>query len=202
MPPSFHPIWLCMGWIVLSPLWSQHDRERNAFRYLAEGKVEKAYFELKNGKKHTDPAEKAFISTLCLVKEGRTQAAFIMAQKAVGLGLPFERFLTEPRKWQVPLRELNEFQNWKDKIQPSLLIHGPMVGQVTDSSASFWFRTDGACEIAVEITGHSGLEKIRTSEEEGFVGVVHLDGLLPNTYFAYRIFINGEEYLDLSLIHI
>ena len=198
LPPSFHPIWLCMGWIVLSPLWSQHDRERNAFRYLAEGKVEKAYFELKNGKKHTDPAEKAFISTLCLVKEGRTQAAFIMAQKAVGLGLPFERFLTEPRKWQVPLRELNEFQNWKDKIQPSLLIHGPMVGQVTDSSASFWFRTDGACEIAVEITGHSGLEKIRTSEEEGFVGVVHLDGLLPNTYFAYRIFINGEEYLDSS----
>ena len=49
MPPSFHPIWLCIGWIVLSPLWSQHDRERNAFRYLAEGKVEKAYFELKNG---------------------------------------------------------------------------------------------------------------------------------------------------------
>ena len=48
---------------VLSGYFSfgQHDRERNAFRHLAEGKVEKAYFELKNGKKHTDPAETKWV---------------------------------------------------------------------------------------------------------------------------------------------
>ena len=57
--------------------------ERNAFRYLAEDKVEKAYFELKNGKKHTDPAEKAFISTLCLLKEEKVKQALVMAKKAV-----------------------------------------------------------------------------------------------------------------------
>ena len=137
-------------------LFGQHDRERNAFRFLAEGKLDKAYFELKNGKKHTDPAEKAFISTLCLLKEGKTQEALTMAKKAVEIGLPFERFLTEPREWLASLRKLPAFQEWNNQMQPSLLIHGPMLGQVTDDSASFWFRTDGPCEIGVEISGHSG----------------------------------------------
>ena len=178
--------------------FGQHDRERNAFRHLAEGKVEKAYFELKNGKKHTDPAEKAFISTLCLLKEEKVEQALMMARKAVKEGLPFERFLGEPREWLKPLREMKEFSRWETSLNPSALLHGPMVGQVTDLTASFWFRTNGPCEIEVEITGHSGREKITTSKEEGFVGVVHVDGLLPNTYFAYRVFVNGEEYLDNS----
>ena len=81
-------------------------------------------------------------------------------------------------------------------MQPSLLIHGPMVGQVTDNSASFWFRTDGPCEIGVEINGHSGRESILTEKKEGYVGVVKVDGLLPGTYFSYDIFVNGEKYED------
>ena len=176
--------------------FAQHDRERNAFRFLAEGNVKKAYSELKNGKKHTDPAEKAFVSTLCLLKEGKTRAAFEMAQKAVELGLPFERFLTEPREWLAPLRKLSAFKKWKSQRQPSLLIHGPMIGQVTDNSASFWFRTDGVCEIGVEITGHSGREKMVTTENNGFVGVIEVDGLLPGTYFAYEVFVNGNKFVD------
>ena len=105
--------WFSTVSILMGSLSAQHDRERNAFRYLAEDKVEKAYFELKNGKKHTDLAEKAFISTLCLLKEDKINAALIMAKKAVELGLPFERFLTEPRDWLTPLRKLSAFQKWK-----------------------------------------------------------------------------------------
>ncbi len=182
----------------LSNLLAQHDRERNAFRYLAEGKLDKAYFELKNGKKHTDPAEKAFISTLCLLEEKKVKEAFKMAQLAVELGLPFERFVTEPREWLVPLHKFQAFQKWKDKMNPSLLVHGPMLGQVTDDSASFWFRTDGPCEIGVEINGHSGLETIQTQNKDGYVGVVEVDGLLPGTYFSYDIFLNGKKYEDES----
>jgi alkaline phosphatase D len=91
---------------------------------------------------------------------------------------------------------MDGFKLWQEVIKPSELIHGPMVGQVTDMSAAFWFRTDGPCEIEVEITGHSGLEKVITSATDGFVGVVHVDGLLPDTYFAYRVFVNGVEYQD------
>ena len=113
--------WFSTVSILMGSLSAQHDRERNAFRYLAEDKVEKAYFELKNGKKHTDPAEKAFISTLCLLKEDKINAALTMAKRAVELGLPFERFLTEPRDWLAPLRKLPAFQKWKNQMEPSLL---------------------------------------------------------------------------------
>jgi hypothetical protein len=72
----------CLGSFFLSLIFlpvvtsnAQHDRERNAFRHLAESNVEKAYFELRNGKKHTDPAEKGFISTLCLLQEGKVGEA-------------------------------------------------------------------------------------------------------------------------------
>ena len=119
-----------------------------------------------------------------------------MARQAVEKGLPFDRFLSEPRQWLLPLRELTAFKKWKGQINPSRLIHGPMVGQVTEESASFWFRTDGQCEIGVEVTGHSGRESVTTRKEEGYVGVVQIDGLLPGTYFAYEIFVNGEKFLD------
>ena len=70
--------------LLASIIFAQHDRERNAFRFLAENKVEKAYFELKNGKKHTDPAEKAFISTLCLLRENKNDQALEMAKNVPG----------------------------------------------------------------------------------------------------------------------
>ena len=139
----------CFHLVILiffsSFLSGQHDRERNAFRYLAEDKLDKAYFELKNGKKHTDPAEKAFISTLCLLKEDKVKKALAMAKHAVELGLSFERFLAEPRSWLMPLHNDPDFQKWKESLNPSLLVHGPMLGQITDSSVNFWFRTDGSC---------------------------------------------------------
>ena len=81
---------------------AQHDRERNAFRYLAEDKIDQAYHELKNGKKHTDPAEKNFISILCQLHEGRIDKTLGIAQQAVRDGLPFERLLSEPREWLAP----------------------------------------------------------------------------------------------------
>jgi alkaline phosphatase D len=176
----------------------QHDRERNAYRYLAEGKVEKARNELENGKKHFDPAEKAFISTLCFLEEGKVKDALAMAREAVEKGLPFERFLAEPHAMLSPLWKNQEFVEWKKERNPSLLLHGPMIGQVTDSSASFWFRTDGACEMAVEISGHSGRRKVISKKENRFVAVLQIDGLLPGTYFSYQVFINGEPYSDPS----
>ena len=192
-PSLFFSFLVFLG-VFNSFLFGQHDRERNAFRYLAEDKVEKAYHELKNGKKHTDPREKGFISTLCLLREGKVEKALESAQDAVRLGLPFERLLAEPREWLAPLREHPDFKKWKIKVSPSPILHGPMLGRITDTSASFWFRTDGVHEVAVQISGHSGRESIRTKKENRFVGVIELDGLLPGTYFSYHVFVNGEKF--------
>lgn len=171
----------------------QHDRERNAFRYLAEGKIDKAYNELENGKNHSDPAEKEFLMTLCLLEEGKTNLALKSMRQAVRLGLPFERFLAEPREWLAPLRNHPKFKKWKNEKNPQGLVHGPMVGQVTDTSASFWFRTDGPREVSVEIPGHSSRTTVKTTKKNGFVGVVTTSGLLPGTYFNYDVFVDKKK---------
>ena len=176
--------------------FGQHDRERNAFRHLAEGEIEKAYEELKNGEKHTDPAEMGFLSTLCLLKEGKTGQALKMAKESVRLGLPFGRFLAEPLDWLDPLRNHPGFKKWKSEINPSPLVHGPMLGQVTDTVASFWFRTDGPREVAVVVPGHSTRFKMKTTRENRFVGTVEIDGLLPGTYFSYEVFVDDEQVID------
>lgn len=172
---------------------SQHDRERNALRYLAEGKIAEAYHELKHGKNSSGPAEEGFLATLCLLREGKTKKAYATARQAVRDGLPFERLLAEPRQWLAPLRRDSDFRKWKALVQPSSLVHGPMIGQVTDSSAVFWFRTDGSRKVAIEIIGHSNRRTFQTKREEDFIGFVKMVDLLPETYFSYRVFIDGVE---------
>ena len=36
-------------------------------------------------------------------------------------------------------------------------------------------------------------ERIQTQNRDGYVGVVEVDGLLPETYFSYDIFLNGKN---------
>ena len=91
---------------------------------------------------------------LCLLKEEKLEQALVMA-KGRRERFAIWAFFGEPREWLKPLREMKEFRRWEASLNPSALLHGPMVGQVTDLTASFSFRLDGPCEIEVEITGHS-----------------------------------------------
>ena len=60
---------------------------------------------------------------------------------ALDAGLPFTRLVAGPRDLLAPLYETEDFKNWATKYSDPKLVHGPMVGAVTDSSASFWVRT-------------------------------------------------------------
>jgi hypothetical protein len=73
---------------------------------------------------------------------------------AVNTGLPFSRFLAGPRDVLKPLTESDEFQNYANK-KPIQLIHGPMLGCVTDTSARFWVRTLDEVEVQVVLSSVS-----------------------------------------------
>ena len=77
--------------LSLSNLLSQHDRERNAFRYLAEGKLDKAYFELKMERNILTLLEKLSFQHYVYWKK-KVKEAFEMAQLAVELGLLLSDF--------------------------------------------------------------------------------------------------------------
>lgn len=77
------------------------------------------------------------------------------------------------------------------------LFNGPMVGDMTPTSAKIWVRTAGEAYVQVEIDGRKTVA-IKTTAESDFTGVVTLDGLKPFTEYTYSIILAGEKISDPS----
>ncbi len=174
---------------------AQHDLKRNEARVLARGKTEKAIRKLK---KAQDQSESLFLLALAHSMIDDPVKALDYARTAVEAGLPVERFLAGPREATGALRQTAEFQQW---AEPSTikLIHGPMLGAVTDTTARFWVRT--AREAAVQVVLHPSDDKrhtkirsevVRSSAEQDFTAIVRVQGLQPDTAYAYRMKVGNE----------
>ena len=122
--------------------------------------------------------------------------AMAYVKKAVDGGLPFGRFLAGPRDLLQPLTESTEFQEYA-KAHPLVgLLHGPMLGTVTDTSAKFWVRTTDEVPVQVWVgeseTPDSPIESavVKTRRDRDFTAVLAIDGLKPNTKYHYGLSIN------------
>jgi len=121
------------------------------------------------------------------------------AKAAADKGLPVQRFLAGPRDMLKPLVESKEFKNYLKRF-PSIqlqLIHGPMLGCVTGTSAKIWLRT--ADEIPVRVSARP-TEKpdstvkspiVMTKEQNDFTAVLTLEGLKPDTEYLYTLMLDN-----------
>jgi alkaline phosphatase D len=120
--------------------------------------------------------------------------------RAVEGGMPFSRFLAGPREMLKPLRDTAEFrqQAERHKVQ---LIHGPMLGCLTDTRAKFWVRTVDQVPVQVLVSTSKRLSNpIRstltsTSSKADYTGVVEVKGLRPDTQYYYDLMLNGKSAL-------
>jgi alkaline phosphatase D len=123
---------------------------------------------------------------------------------AVNSGLPFSRFLAGPRDVLKPLTESDEFKNYANK-KPIQLIHGPMLGCLTDTSARFWVRTLDEVEVQVVLSSVSNAfqPKIsniqKTKSENDYTAIVEVTGLVPSTTYFYDVFLNGKATLKTKM---
>lgn len=177
-----------------SILNAQHDNSRDAVRHIASGKLNQVEKTLAGKKPYGGEAEKAFVEMLALLKQNEIKAAFDKATEAVTFGLPFERLLVGPREELSILHDLPRFQTWKKQQRPSKLIHGPMVGNVTGSSASFWVRTDGEHKVRLIVGGGTAVSDEQvTRAETDFTTVLNIKNLSPETAYEYRLLIDGKS---------
>ncbi|MDB4637465.1 alkaline phosphatase D family protein [bacterium] len=177
-----------------SVLSAQHDNSRDAVRHISDEKYGQIAKTLKGKKPYGGQAEITYVEMLSLLKQNETKPAFDKALEAIELGLPFERLLVGPREELSKLHQFPRFQKWKSELKPSKMIHGPMLGKVTCSSASFWVRTDG--EVKVRLTVGEGTavsDEQMTRQETDFTAVLQVDGLLPETSYHYRLLIDGDS---------
>jgi alkaline phosphatase D len=88
--------------------------------------------------KFSDDAETQFMLTVAYSQLGEKEKALAAMQKALDMDLPSNRFVAGPRDLLKPIADTEEFQKL---IKRNDIVHGPMVGSVTDTSARVWVRT-------------------------------------------------------------
>lgn len=147
---------------------------------------------------HPKDLESMYGMAVACAQKQEIDKAVTYVQKAVDEGLPFARFLVGPRDLLKPLTSSPEFKTLAEKYTVELL-HGPMLGCVTESSVKFWIRT--ANEVPVEVvvksvgTGGSFQKRAsgKTSSMRDFTTVLAVEGLKPGTLYEYELRIDGGQ---------
>jgi len=175
--------------VTVSMAQAQHDPQRNATQAIAVGEIAKAQQEVAKG--DADDSETHFVRTMIALQQGDPAGAVEAARHALDTGLPFDRLLAGPRELLSQLWNTQEFQEWSAEYQDMALLHGPMLGQVTDHGASFWVRTRSEAEVAIKI-GHDVSESTMTSRTQDFTAVITVEGLSPQTHYDYQVLVDGR----------
>jgi alkaline phosphatase D len=143
-----------------------------------------------------DPAdaESQYIRAIAYAQLDDLDAAWNAMTAALDAGLTFERFLAGPRDLLAPLTASSKFQAMAER-QGIRIVHGPMLGAITDSSARFWIRSVAATDFEVHISGQGDDLVVvgSTSAADDFTGIARVDGLSPDTEYSYQIRFSGED---------
>ncbi len=167
---------------------SQHDTQRNAMIALAKGDEKEFAKAFLNPKVDAGEAESLFVGMLKLLAEDEVDDAMKVARTALEKGVPASRFFAGPQNLTAKLREDPQFDELPGIAEVGVIIHGPMVGDVTHNSAKIWARTKGP-EILYLLVKKDGQDPVHTgkpvtfSEESDFTGVFQIDGLEPDTEY-------------------
>ena len=178
--------------------FAQHDPQRDATRFVASGQFDKVDQELAPA--DIEEPETHFVRMMSSLRQGNVDDAVGHAKTALDKGLVFDRLVAGPRDFLAPLYKTEDFQSWQEKYKPGALVHGPMVGSVTDSQASFWIRTAKESTFLVRVYPMDGdfpvsiSSAVTTRAEDDFTGIGIAKNLEPGTRYRYAIEIDSKLY--------
>lgn len=153
----------------------------------------------------SEDLEAYFNLAITLAQQNKIDEAVQTVKTAVDMGLPLGRFLAGPRDLLKPLVDSKGFKDYAAPFQLEI-IQGPMLGRVSDNSASFWVRTVNEVNIQVSVSKHKSMEDVvnsdivRSDSSKDYTAIVEIDKLEPNTVYFYEVFVNGGASAN-SVIH-
>ena len=178
--------------------WARKEN-RNEISKLSSGDVSSATASMEAylQARPEDP-ETLFGLTAAHSLAGRVNTAEDYFLRSLKAGVDLGRFAAGPRRFFEALRAGETFGDAMPGI--SRLIHGPMVGQVTPYSASFWVRTDRSRTVQVEVwTGDIELKSVIarsvsvvTGEADDFTAKMTVRELSADQEYRYTILVDGE----------
>jgi alkaline phosphatase D len=171
---------------------------RDAISQIVDGKHDDAIKHFEDYlSKHPKDLESLYGLAVAYTQKNDISTAIAFVEKAIAEGLPFSRFVAGPRDLLKPLTDSVEFNALVQKYGTELL-HGPMLGFVTDTSAKFWVRT--ANEVPVQVLigtaqrANSAITSdiVKTSRNKDFTAVLSVKGLKPDTRYYYKLLVDGS----------
>lgn len=155
-----------------------------------------------------DPRQQEALFALVMAQAqlGRTEQAFATMRKAIAAGLPFERFVAGPRDLLAPLTATKEFKRYLDR-HPVRLLHGPMLGAMTDASVRVWVRTANESKVTVRVFLAADIDdkaapiatgSARTVKAMDHTGIVEISGLNPATRYRYDVLADDASLLGVN----
>lgn len=144
-----------------------------------------------------DDLESLFVLTIAWCQLQQPERAFAAMQETMARGLSFERFLAGPRELLLPLYGFAKFKDFT-RTHPGQLLHGPMLGAMTDHRVRFWLRTREEVPLQVRVfepgaasdTLTSPLVSTRAARD--YTAVVEISGLRPATAYGYEVRAGSE----------
>jgi alkaline phosphatase D len=171
---------------------------RDAISQIVDGKYDAAIKHFEDYLiKHPRDLESMYGLAVAYSQTNNITTAMAYVETALNEGFPFSRFLAGPRDLLKPLTDSAEFKALAQQHNVELL-HGPMLGCVTDTRAKFWVRT--ANEVPVQIligtsrTARSPITStiVKTTKEKDFTAVLTVRGLKPDTRYNYKLLVDGR----------
>lgn len=175
------------------------EHTKYMFHHLEAGEVGPLieYLETRPQKDPPD-LEPLFGLAAAYAEKGEVQTAMTYVRRAIDAGMPMQRFLVGPRNALAPLTGSAEFKQLLKDHPVGELLHGPMVGAVTHDSARFWIRTrtEVPFKVLVSVSKNMTVPVLsgrgRTTAQTDFTGTLDVKGLLPDTRYYYRLFVEGR----------
>lgn len=140
--------------------------------------------------------ESYFNLSVAFAQKNEIDSALYYMKKAQDNGLPLTRYLAGPKDLLAPIYETEYFKNLK-KEKDIRLIHGPMKGAVTTTSAKIWLRTAYESDVKIVVNEKNGDAvgsfSENSKEENDYAVEIFINNLKPDTEYTYYISIDGKQ---------
>ncbi len=203
-PPLSAPTALLLVALVvdssLAQDWKWKEGRENVVQ-IVDGKLDAAIADLdRRLASSPERGEALFALAVAWARKGDVDRGLGFLRRALDAGVPLERFLAGPRELLRPLTSCEGFRRLV-KPRTAQLLHGPLLGDVSDSSARFWARTRDEVSVEAHVWCPADADgavtiaspSVRTSAERDHTVVVEVTGLQPDTRYAYRLVVDGVD---------
>ena len=144
--------------------------------------------------------EMLFMRAMAQAQRGKIgEAAGSMEEALEESDISPQWFIAGPRHLFAPLHDHPAFVKLWEEMERKL-VHGPMLGAMTDHSVKVWVRTVAETSVRVAVSRSEDMsnlvvtEPVLSKSEQDYTAEIQVEGLNPDTNYFYEVLLGPERH--------